>query len=139
MAAIEQNATLYQNPTNLLGNGIPDYFAAHIQLSIPVIHEITLDLKLFLEGPFNETDMDSDLNSILPLNQPFNMPPFKYSGAEQVTAIPGPDIVDWILVELRDAPSPSAADESSIIEQRAAFLKTDGSVVDTSGLNFVSF
>ena len=139
MAAIEQSATLADNPTAQLGYGIPDYFEAHTQLSIPVIHEITLDISLVLEGPFNGTDMDAGLIAILPLNQPYDVAPFSYSGNEQVTAIPGTDIVDWILVELRDAPSAALAAESTIIEQRAAFLKSDGSVVDTSGLNPVSF
>ncbi|MEZ5083449.1 MAG: S8 family serine peptidase [Bacteroidales bacterium] len=139
MAAIEESGSLADNPTMLLGYGIPDYFAAHTLLSIPVIHEISLDIRLFLEGPFNGIDMDAGMNAILPLDQPYNVPPFNYAGGEHISMVPGPDIVDWILVELRDATSPSAAGESTIIEQRAAFLKSDGSIVDTSGLNPVSF
>jgi subtilisin family serine protease len=139
MEAIRQSASLANNPDTLLGWGIPDYFLADSILSAPVIHDITLDLKLFLEGPFNGTNMETNLNSILPLSQPYNNPPFNYPGAEQVTAIPGVDIVDWIMVELRDAPSASQAVENTIIAQRAAFLKQDGSVVDTSGTNPLAF
>ncbi len=139
MEAIRQSASLANNPDMLLGWGIPDYLLADSILSSQVTHDITLDIKLLLEGPFNGTNMDTDLNSILPLAQPYNTPPFNYPGGEQVTGIPEIDIVDWIMVELRDAPSASQADESTIISRKAAFLKQNGSVVDTSGTNPLTF
>ncbi|MBN1338239.1 MAG: right-handed parallel beta-helix repeat-containing protein, partial [Bacteroidales bacterium] len=64
-----------------------------------------LDLKAFLEGPFNGSEMNTTLNSggHLPLSQPYNQAPWYYSGTEAVTAIPNTDVVDWVLIELRDA------------------------------------
>jgi hypothetical protein len=139
LEAIQQNGSQAGNPDNLLGYGIPDYFAAHNQLSTPVIHEITLDVKLYLEGPFNGSNMNSNLNPLLPLAQPYNTPPFDYPGDEQVASIPSTDIIDWILVELRDASSPSQAFESTSVESKAAFLKNDGTLIDIGGINPITF
>ncbi len=139
MEAIQQSATQALNPDSLLGFGIPDYFAAHTLLSVPVIHIINLDIKVFLEGPFNGVDMNPDLNAILPLNQPYNLPPFNYTGMEQVDDIPGMDVVDWILVELRDAPSAAEATGGTIVAQAAGFIKSDGTITDTTGTNPLSF
>ncbi|MCD4697324.1 MAG: fibrobacter succinogenes major paralogous domain-containing protein, partial [Bacteroidales bacterium] len=94
-----------------------------------------LDLKVYLEGPFNGTDMNADLNSSseLPLNQPYTIPPWSYQGTESVITIPNTDIVDWILVELRDAPDAMDATPVTVIDQKAAFLLKGGSVVDIDG------
>ncbi|MCD4736183.1 MAG: lamin tail domain-containing protein, partial [Bacteroidales bacterium] len=98
-----------------------------------------LNLKVFLEGPFQNTLMNTDINNQLPLNQPFNSPPWNYQGAESVQAIPFPDIVDWILIELRDTTSAEVALPSSMIDRKAAFLKNDGVVVDIDGVSQLSF
>jgi uncharacterized protein (TIGR02145 family) len=94
-----------------------------------------LYLNVNLEGPFNGIDMNADLNStsVLPLNQPFNNMPWNYPGTESVIAIPNADIVDWILVEIRDAPFALAADTASVVARKATFLLKDGSVVATDG------
>ena len=63
---------------------------------------IILDLKANLEGPFNGTDMNTDLNPwMIPNNQPYNTSPWYYNGSESFAAVPNGDVVDWILVELR--------------------------------------
>ncbi len=69
-----------------------------------------LHVWFFLEGPFDGTAMSPGLtnDNLLPLQQPYNMAPWNYSGTEQVTAIP-PNTVDWVLVELRQAASPELA------------------------------
>ena len=96
---------------------------------------IELDLKVFLEGPFNGTDMNTDLNSsgLIPLSQPFNTSPWDYNGTENVSSIPNTDIVDWILIELRDATDASSASSETMIAMQAAFLLNDGSVVGLDG------
>ncbi|MCB9088506.1 MAG: hypothetical protein H6628_09375 [Calditrichae bacterium] len=94
---------------------------------------ISANLKAFLEGPFDSDSMRTDLTASLPLNQPYDGAPWNYSGAESVSAIPA-DVVDWVLIELRSGPL--AADS---LDSRAAFIKSDGSVVDTSGSGAVSF
>lgn len=97
-----------------------------------------LDAKIYLEGPYDEsTDlMQTDLsdNGLVPLSQPYQGSPWNYSGVEQVAAIP-PDVVDWVLIEWRDALTPASANSSTFIWRKAAFLKNDGSVVDLDGSN----
>ncbi|MDB4304242.1 hypothetical protein N9934_05590, partial [Desulfosarcina sp.] len=105
-----------------------------------VDHIIEADLTVFLEGPFNGTEMGTSLNpSMLPLFQPYQAAPWNYNGTESVVSIPNPDIVDWILVESRDAIDAASATESTTIERQAAFLKTDGSIVGLDGTSNLSF
>jgi hypothetical protein len=94
-----------------------------------------LDITVFLEGPFNSSDMNTSLNSsaYLPLAQPFGVAPWNYSGTESVSSIPNADVVDWVLIEMRDAPDAASATSATIIEQQAAFISEDGSMVATDG------
>ncbi len=98
-----------------------------------------LDIKVLLYGPFNGIDMNASLNSILPSSQPYSNSPWFYTGTETTALIPNPDIVDWILVELRDATDASSATQGTMINQQAAFLLKDGSVVDLDGSSILSF
>ena len=79
--------------------------------------------------------MSTLLNSqgIIPLTQPYNVLPWNYSGTESVTNTPA-DVVDWVLLELR-----SEIDASLILSRQAAFLKSNGMIVDTDGLSQVNF
>lgn len=84
-----------------------------------------------LEGAYNPSTgmMNTDLrqNNLLPLSQPFNTAPWNYNGAESVAnanEFPS-NVVDWCLVELRDA-----NDSEQILQQKAAWLMADGRVVD---------
>ena len=99
-------------------------------------------LTVFLEGAYNDTDMNTDLNpSPLPLSQPYNDPlKWNYQGTESVTAIPNLDIVDWILVEIRETSSTaSTAIADSMIARQAAFLLKNGSIVGLDGINPIQF
>ncbi|MCF8404845.1 MAG: hypothetical protein K9H58_12925 [Bacteroidales bacterium] len=96
-----------------------------------------LDLIVFIEGAFNGTDMNTTLNTngYLPLSQPFNQAPWFYSGTESVASIPSPDVVDWILIDLRKTTGDlSSATEATRFNRQAAFLLKDGSIVDDDGL-----
>lgn len=100
---------------------------------------IDFELFTFLEGPFKSNDMSADLNSgnYLPLNQPYNLPPWNYGGTESVQSIPNSDIVDWVLIELRDAPAVSVA--NTVLKRKAAFLLKNGSIVDINGEDLIQF
>lgn len=96
-----------------------------------------INLALFLEGPYQTgSSMSSNLsaNSLLPLDQPYNVAPWNYSGTESVLTFPA-GTVDWILVELRDAPSAWQAYSFTVVDgwPKAMFLLQDGSVVDIAG------
>lgn len=107
----------------------------------------TLDLKVFIEGAYNisTNTMNTDLlnASLVPLNQPYNptlpyygnnAPTWLYGGNENVTSFSN-DVVDWVVVEMRDAASAASAGNGTIIPggTKAALLKSDGTIVDTEG------
>jgi len=103
--------------------------------------EIELDISVILEGPFNGVDMLTSLNDLdsIPLSQPYNIPPWDYPGTETVGMIPNADVVDWILIELRDAVNGPSALPATIIEQQAVFILDDGSLVRLDGYSNPTF
>ncbi len=107
-------------------------------MAIPV--DIRLDLAAFLEGPFNGSGMDTDLNNLglIPLAQPYNVAPWFYGGSESVVSVP-PNAVDWVLLELRDATSAATATAATTVAMKAAFVLNDGSIVDLDGSTLPSF
>ncbi len=113
-------------------NCLPDTF----EITIVPDNRFFLDTKVFLEGPFNGTDMNPGVS--IPTAQPFNTTPWNYTGSESVSTVPA-DVVDWILIELRDTTQASYASGNTGIAVQAAFLLTDGSVVDTDGISLPQF
>ena len=102
--------------------------------------EINLDLKVFLEGPFTGSEMSTSLNpNYVSLSQPFNMQPWNYTGLESVPVIPNEDVVDWVLVELRDAPDSSSANPGSMIMRKAGFILKGGQVTGLDGASNLRF
>lgn len=101
----------------------------------------TFSLKVFLEGPFDGTAMATHLNpDLIPLNQPYNVAPWDYTGSEQLVSMPNSDIVDWILIELRETEgADSTATPDKIIHRQAALLKSDGNIVALDGAGTLSF
>jgi hypothetical protein len=101
----------------------------------------SLQLKVFLEGSLNQTTMNTDLNSngLIPLTQPYNTSPWNYSGDEAVSVIPNASVVDWILVELRDAPNAGSATAATRIGRLAGFVLNNGSIVGTDGSSNLQF
>jgi hypothetical protein len=100
----------------------------------------SLNIKVFLEGAYNGLNMNTDLTGLtnFPLSQPYSGSPWNYPGNETVGSIP-PDIVDWILVEYRDATTAATATPSAIIGKQAAFLRNDGYIVGLDGLSKLQF
>jgi len=105
-------------------------------------HNFGVTLKAFLQGPYNGTEMTTDLNTNgqLPLGQPFNTPPWNYAGTEQVAAIPNASVVDWVLVELRETPGgASTATGATTVATRAGFILKNGDIVSIDGISPLSF
>ncbi|MCD4731232.1 MAG: trypsin-like peptidase domain-containing protein, partial [Bacteroidales bacterium] len=107
--------------------------------SINVLGHITLDLKVQLEGPFNGTNMDANIIPHLPLSQPFNIPPWNYAGTESVGSIPNANVVDWVLIDVRDAALAGAATGGTSVAKQAAFVLNDGSIVGLDGSSTLLF
>lgn len=86
-------------------------------------------LRVFLQGTWNaeNAEMHTHINDAgnLPLQQPYAAAPWNYAGTEQVEAF-NEKIVDWVLVELRDAQDPA-----TVIESKAGLLRNDGKVMST--------
>jgi uncharacterized protein (TIGR02145 family) len=148
--------TLHTSSTNLfIGEGISDGYVHDFHngslddiriynralteeeiVSLYYINLFSLNLKLILEGPYSGTEMNTNLNpNPIPFSQPYNNPQkWNYQGTESVVGIPNSDIVDWVLIELRETSGDaSTAIADSMIARKAAFLLKDGSIVDLDG------
>jgi hypothetical protein len=105
------------------------------------VTDIVANIKVFLQGPFNSTSgiMKTGLNSagLIPSAQPYSAAPWSYTGTESVSSgffTSHTSIVDWILLELR-----TGTGSGTLVARRAAFLKSDGTIVDTDGVSTVVF
>ncbi|MCD4729122.1 MAG: right-handed parallel beta-helix repeat-containing protein, partial [Bacteroidales bacterium] len=127
------NDTLYYKLTAFDYNGNQSPSSETIE----ILTGKNLDLKVFLEGPFFVTQMIPFLNlgGYIPLTQPYNQPPWNYTGDEMVDQLPNSDIIDWVLLEFRDATDPTSAGGSTVVYQTAAFLIGDGAIVGLDGTN----
>lgn len=101
---------------------------------------LDLDLKVYLQGPYSGSGlMTTQLNSFnsLPHEQPYSSSPWNHTGVERVINNffnSNPDIVDWLLVELRTGTA-----SSSTIAKRAALLNKYGKVVGLDGVSPLRF
>ena len=101
---------------------VPSHFLYPLSGDMPHI-------RVLLEGYFNRDvgSMENSLHTqdLIPLQQPFGMPPFTYNGGEQVAQI-NSNILDWILLEMR-SPNPPY----SLQAQQAVLLREDGTLLNT--------
>ena len=94
-----------------------------------------IGLKIYLEGAFQNGEMTTELNDLglIPDSQPYSGSPWNYDGCESVTPIPE-NVVDWVLVELRESSGDaSTATSDKTIARQAGLLMKDGSVKNSSG------
>ena len=106
----------------------------------------SLRLKVLLEGPYDpDAGMMRDslrANGLLPLTEPYTALGYLHAGegggettTPAVLALSGTDaIVDWVVVELRDA-----VDPANVVATHAALLQSDGDVVGVDGTSPVRF
>ncbi|MEM6805594.1 MAG: hypothetical protein AAF696_29625 [Bacteroidota bacterium] len=85
-----------------------------------------LEVFAFLEGPFQQDSMGAFLSANIGLTDP-------YLGTESVSQLP-PNVVDWILVQLRDS-----ADNKNILAQKAAFITAGGRIIGSDAGPKLSF
>lgn len=108
--------------------------------------ELQLNVHAVLEGPYDPATglMDDALRELVdfPLADPFPALGYVHTGTGNagtvepaVLAVTGSDaIVDWVLVELRDANTPA-----TVVASRSALLQRDGDVVDVDGVSPLGF
>lgn len=100
---------------------------------------VVAQIKLFLENVYIGSGTLSTIlfeDGLLPLAQPFNRLPWNYAGTESVATMADfpPNVVDWVFIEARER-----TNSNFVLEQKAALLLADGSVVgvgETSTLTF---
>ncbi|MCB0793171.1 MAG: hypothetical protein KDB88_00410, partial [Flavobacteriales bacterium] len=106
--------------------------------------DLVLDLKLFLQGPYDQGAglMNDDLRGLasFPLTEPFTSLGFSHVGGggesipASVLSVAGNDaIVDWVFIELR-----SGGDNTAVVATRSALVQRDGDVVDLDGSSDLS-
>jgi uncharacterized delta-60 repeat protein len=106
----------------------------------------TVKPRLVLDGPFSTTNslMNDQLRAqqLLPLTEPYSSLGYVHvggGGGEAVVQLllstgGANAIVDWVVVELRDALEPG-----TVLTTRSALLQRDGDVVGTNGVSPVAF
>lgn len=90
---------------------------------------ITVGLSAWLEGPFNGTDMNSDLQAaaLIPGTDPYN---------GSITGFTAPSgMVDYVQVELVDAANNTTAEAQAADYTLIGILNDDGSIVGEDGNN----
>lgn len=106
---------------------------------------VQVALRVFLEGPLNETGtlMNDDLRvgGLVPSTEPYTELGYSFVGpttntvAPAVLAVTGNNaVVDWVIVELRDNSTPA-----TIVASQPALVQRDGDVVATDGSSPVAF
>ena len=107
----------------------------------------TFNVTAQLRGTWNSGTqlMNTNINSIIQTNQPYNDIAFNsYNGGEFVAAnffTTHTNIVDWVLIDYRKpfAALPANATFSESRGRRAAFLLNNGTVVDLDGVTPIAF
>ncbi len=130
---------VHYNATGQIQFGNDIFNSASFEAGVTAIPAgVTFSGKVFLQGAYNAQTglMNNGLNTsgilqTAALAQPYSVAPFNYAGTETVQSgffAANINIVDWVLIELRDA-----ADVSKIVARRAAFVLRDGTLVETNG------
>ncbi|MBK9983548.1 MAG: hypothetical protein IPP15_14375 [Saprospiraceae bacterium] len=110
-----------------------------------VANTLLVDAKVLLQGPYVSALMVDSLrvHNYIPLTEPYTAAPYNYlhkayGGGEAVTSaaifdqpLNADDIVDWVVVELRSAPT-------TIVATKSGLLQRDGNIVDVDGVSKLS-
>lgn len=96
----------------------------------------SFDLTVNLEGPYTPEGMYTSLfeQGMVPTEQPYNTPPWSYDGQETLSATS--DVVDWVIVEMRETDGDaSTATPNKFIDRQAAILLSNGAIVQPDGVS----
>lgn len=96
-----------------------------------------LNLKVFLQGPYNGTNMYDSLryDNLIPLTEPYPSIGYVHVNSATQTTTSGvlsttgnSAVVDWVVVELRSSSSPSTR-----LYTKAGLVRRDGTIVNSNG------
>ena len=113
--------------------------SARVPVTAEVTDGVTLDLRVFLEGPYDpQSGLMSDAlrqQGLLPLTEPYSALGYTHvgGGGEGTTLAVlsqsgSTAVVDWVVVELRDPVTPS-----QVIASSSALLRRNGQVTSVTG------
>ncbi|MBN3036200.1 MAG: hypothetical protein JW861_11485 [Bacteroidales bacterium] len=125
--------------TDMIPGHVPDTLRWNIEVTP---ENFQVSLRVWMDGPFLSSSMSTGLNTAgyIPLTHPFGGYPWYYNGTETVTAIPSADVVDWVLVELRETSGgPSAATGATMVARQAGFILNDGHITSLDGISPLNF
>ncbi len=110
----------------------------------PQADQLLMNIKIFLQGPYSGTMMGDALRSggLLPTTEPYTGLGYAHVGGGGEVAVATvfdlggtsgagathDDIVDWVVVELRDM-----GDNTNILATKSALVQRDGDIVDIDG------
>lgn len=105
----------------------------------------SLQVRALLEGPYDSTNglMHDSLRvaGLLPLTEPYTAAGYVHVGgggeattAEVLSTTGANAIVDWVVLELRDATDPTV-----VVATQSALIQRDGDIVGTDGTSPVQF
>ncbi len=107
---------------------------------------LELSVNVLLEGAYDNVTglMRTELRqqNLIPLSQPYNTAPWNYTGTEAVSnsSLFPTNMVDWVLVELREGtPQASGSKGTTLMESKAGLLLDDGSIVAMDGVSPLTF
>ncbi|MBI1223211.1 MAG: hypothetical protein GC180_11455 [Bacteroidetes bacterium] len=92
---------------------------------------LLLEVTVFLEGGYANGALSTTLQSYIPAAQPYTVPPFNYTDVGSIQSVPTDSLVDWVMLELRNADTASNATSSTIQGRAVGFIRPDGTVDDT--------
>jgi len=133
-------------PSNIFAGGSGRGDVASLISPPPPPQQVLLALRGMLEGPYNAAtgQMSDALRSagIVPGSEPYTALGYAQVGggggesfAPNVLATTGNNaIVDWVVVELRDAITPT-----TVLATRSALIQRDGDIVATDGVSPLTF
>ena len=131
-------AGITKDYTNSTRNGTPSIGAYE--------DRVVFSTKIFLQGAYSGTSHRANTaqwttaTNAGALSHPYGAAPYSYTGTETVASgffantVSTTDPMDWVLLELRDATTPT-----TVISRRAAIIREDGQIVDLDGVSPVSF
>ena len=90
---------------------------------------VLLKTKIFLQGAYNSTtgEMKTDINSLIPKTSPYQ------EDARKVDSVPT-NVVDWILLELRETANGNAVASKSVFLNKNGMVVTDDASSETINL-----
>ena len=128
----------------IIGGGFTSYAGIGRNRIARIHGSAQLNARIMLDGPYAAGEMNDALRTLpsFPLTEPFtglgySRPVFNPGAtirSSLLTAIGNNAIVDWVIVEMRPAASPS-----TVAASRAVLLQRDGDAVDLDGVSTVGF